>query len=157
MQRPHGTGGELRATPFAEGAPNLQRGRTVHLQGIPRRVLRARPSRGVWILQLTGFSNRDEVEVLRGELLEALDGQVAREEGAYFVHELVGMRVVTVDGRELGELTEVLQTGANDVYVVKGPAGEVLIPAIPEVVTAIDLPVSVMHITLMPGLLDESK
>ncbi|MEX0783613.1 MAG: PRC-barrel domain-containing protein, partial [Dehalococcoidia bacterium] len=53
--------------------------------------------------------------------------------------ELIGLRVVTVEGRELGVLKDVLQPGANDVYVVEGPEGELLLPAIGEVVVRIDV------------------
>ncbi|MFN0095410.1 MAG: ribosome maturation factor RimM [Dehalococcoidia bacterium] len=158
VQRPHGIRGEIRATAFAHDAPNLQAGRTVCLQSISRRILRARPSKGVWILQLAGLGRREEVEGLYGELLEARDADVRRADPeSYFVHELVGLRVETVDGEDLGTLVEVLETGANDVYIVQGPRGEVLIPAIGSVVASIDLPVGVMRITPLAGLLDEAK
>ena len=65
--------------------------------------------------------------------------------------------MVTAGGEELGRITEVLQTGANDVYVVTGERGEILVPAIAEVIEAIDVSGGVISITPLPGLLDESK
>lgn len=86
------------------------------------------------------------------------DGDVLRDDDdSYFLHELIGLRVLTVDGEDLGELTEVLQPGGNDVYVVTGNGREVLIPAIGPVVQSIDLAAKRVTITPLPGLLDESK
>ena len=156
--RPHGLRGELRVMVFNPAAPNLQAGRTNSMSGQKHRVQRARHDRDAWIIQLSGVVDRNAAETLRGQLLEAPDNDVLRDDAdSFFVHELIGLKVVTDAGRELGTLTEVIFTGANDVYVVKGEGREYLIPAIAQVVSRIDLPVSVMTITPMPGLLDESE
>ena len=157
--RPHGLKGELRVLAFNPAAPNLQEGRFVYLGGQKRRIQRARNDHEAWIVQLSGLPNRDVAETLREHLLEVPDTDLLRDDAeSYFVHELIGLRVVTNEGRELGTLHEVIFTGANDVYLVKDEAGhEHLIPAIADVVTSIDLPVSVMTITPLPGLLDESE
>jgi 16S rRNA processing protein RimM len=156
--RPHGLKGEVRVQVFNPAAPNLQASRLVYVAGQRRRVLRARNDHDAWILQLTGLTNRDQVEGLRNHLVEVKDADLRRDDDdSYFVHELIGLRVVTDTGRELGTITEVIYTGANDVYVVKGDGKEYLIPAIAQVVARIDLPVSVMTVTPMPGLLDESE
>jgi len=65
--------------------------------------------------------------------------------------------VRTATGEDLGELVEVMQPGANDVYVVRGPRGEILVPAIGEVVTSIDLPAGIMVITPLAGMLDGTQ
>ncbi|MGD9935134.1 MAG: ribosome maturation factor RimM [Dehalococcoidia bacterium] len=156
--RAHGLVGELRVVAFAEGAPNLQPGRQVWVAGVPLRVLRLRPTGDAWILESDRIRSRTMAEAFREQLVEVPDAEVRRASAdSYFVHELIGLRVVTADGEELGELVEVMQPGANDVYVVRGPRGDVLIPAIADVVTVIDLPVGVMTITPLPGLLDGSQ
>jgi len=95
---------------------------------------------------------------LRGELLEAPDAEVERDDDeSFFIHELIGLRVVTTTGQDLGRITEVLQSGAADVYVVRGGAGEVLIPAIASVIERIDVGNGEVTITPLPGMLDESK
>ena len=134
--RPHALRGEVRASAFSASALNLQPGRTVYLLGTPRKIVRARADREAWILKLDGLDDRNAVEALRGELLEAPDNEVERDdEDSYFVHELIGLRVETLDGEELGTLTDVMQPGANDVYVVTDATGnELLVPAIGEVV-----------------------
>ena len=120
--------------------------------------MRARPDQEAWILKLDGINDRGEVEALRGELLETPDAEVLRDDDeSYFVHELIGLRVVTAEGREIGTLSEVMQPGSNDVYVVKSPHGEVLVPAIGEVVREISLASGRIVITPLPGMLDESE
>lgn len=155
--RPHALRGEVRVQPFAPDAPNIQAGRQVFIAGRRHRVVRARADRGAWILEVAGISDRTAAERLRGILLETPDAEVRRDDDeSFFLHEIVGLRVVTDTGRELGTVVEVLQSGAADVYVIRGEKGEVLIPAIAEVVQKIDLPVGVMTITPISGLLDES-
>jgi 16S rRNA processing protein RimM len=157
--RPHGLRGELRVSAFSPTARNLQRGRPVYLGAVRHIVKRARQDREAWIIELDGLNGRDAAEPYRGELLETPDAEVLRDDAdSYFVHELIGLRVVLREGgRELGSITEVLQTGANDVYVVHGETGEVLVPAIDGVIDEIDLHAGMVSITPLAGLLDESK
>jgi 16S rRNA processing protein RimM len=75
--------------------------------------------------------------------------------GQYYVHQIEGLRVRSDDGRDLGVIAEVMQPGANDVYVVDGPLGELLIPAIPDVVQRVDLSEGVMVVHCPPGLLPD--
>lgn len=149
----------MRILVYSPSARNIQRGRPVYLEGVRRTVERARADQDHWILKLSGIADRTTVERLRGELLEAADNDVLRDDDeSYFVHELIGLRVVvTATAEELGTVADVLQTGANDVYVVHGPGGELLIPAIAEVIDRVDVSGGVVSITPLPGLLDESK
>lgn len=120
--------------------------------------MRARQDRDAWILKLEGLEGREQIEALRGELLETPDSEVIRDDDdSYFVHELIGLRVATGSGIDVGVVQDILQSGAADVYVVKTPAGELLIPAIAEVVSSISLREGVIVITPLAGLLDESK
>lgn len=156
--RPHGLRGELRVEAFAAGAPNLQPGVQVYLAGERRRILKSREDRGAWLVQLQGLADRTSVEGFRGALLEVRDRDVRRlDADSYFIHELIGLRVVTSTGDELGRITEVLQPGGNDVYVVRGERGEVLVPAIAQVIDTIDVAGGVAVITPLPGLLDEAQ
>ncbi len=77
--------------------------------------------------------------------------------GQFYVHELIGFDVVDEEENLIGKLTEILQTGANDVYVVTRPdASEVLLPVISSVVLKIDADRRLIRVHLIPGLLDES-
>ena len=158
--RPHGIRGELRCSAFSPAAPNLQADSRVFLAGSERavRVVRARPDKGGWILEVFGINTRDGAEALIGTLIEAADKDVRRDDpDSFFVHELIGLRVLTDEGEELGIVSEVLQMGAADVYVVRGPKGEILFPAISDIVKEIDIAKQFMRITLLPGMSDDSK
>ena len=99
-------------------------------------------------MALAGIGSREQVEEMRGALLEVPDAELERaDDESYFLHELVGLRVETSDGEVLGVVTDVLQPGANDVYVVGSPRGELLLPAIDEVIRRIDVPAGLMVVT----------
>lgn len=156
--RPHGLKGEVRVLAFSPTGRNLQRGRPVYLDGVRRTVERSRDDGGQWILQLGGLSNRNAVEGYRGELIEAADDDVLRDDDeSFFLHELIGLKVVTVEGDELGTVVEVLQPGGNDVYVVAGERGEILVPAVGEVIDRIDVSAGLIAITPLPGMVDETQ
>lgn len=155
--RPHGLRGEIRVLPFSPNARNIQRGRPVYAGGQRRIVLRARPDRDAWILALEGLTDRATAERLRSTLIETPDAEVLRDDSdSYFVHELIGLRVVTIDGHDVGILRDVMTTGSNDVWIAQQGEREVLIPAIAEVIDRVDLDQGVVVITPLRGMLDES-
>ena len=99
-----------------------------------------RPTKGALLVQLAGIETADAVDELRGTLIEAPDDEVERDDDdSYFIHELIGLDAVTEDRELLGKVTEVLQPGGADVYVVTSEKGELLFPAIADVVRSIDL------------------
>lgn len=107
------------------------------------------------VLKLKGIDSIDQAERLRGKLVEVPEEEAVRlPEDHYFWHQILGLQVVTVEGEPLGRIDEILETGANDVYVVHGPRGELLIPAIKQVVRAVDLAHGTITVELMPGLLE---
>jgi len=116
-------------------------------------IERAQPAKqGLWLVRFAGVEDRTAAEKLKGaELFIRTEDLPPLPEGRYYIHEIVGLRVVTVDGRELGPVTEVLRTGANDVYVTA--AG--LLPATDEVIKAIDLAAGTMRVDPLPGMIDE--
>ena len=74
------------------------------------------------------------------------------EEGEYFHYQLIGMRVRTVEGEELGEIQEILETGSNDVYIIRDASRELLIPATAQVVLEVDVAGKAMTVRLPDGL-----
>ena len=106
------------------------------------------------IVQLADVTTPEQTTPLFGELLYIhRDSATRLPRGHHYEHEVVGLRVETAEGRVLGEVAEILRTGANDVYVVRGDLGEVLIPAIRHVVKRVDVPGGRILVELMPGLL----
>jgi len=74
------------------------------------------------------------------------------EEGEYFHYQIIGLKVISVTGEDLGEITDILETGSNDVYVVVGLTGEILVPAIRDVIKEIDVLSGLMTVDLPEGL-----
>ena len=107
------------------------------------------------ILRLEGVTTPEQAERLRGQILYMHRDDVELEEGVYFIQDLIGLSVLDADSGEVyGELTDVLQTGANDVYEVTGTERTILIPAIPDVIIETNLEAGTMRIRPLEGLLD---
>ena len=104
-------------------------------------------------LRFQGLHTREEARDLRGaEIAVPLAEAVPLPEGSYYGAELIGVRVVAETGEPVGTLREVIATGSNDVYIVRGPDGEVLVPAIHDVVQDFDPVRRVLTIELIEGL-----
>lgn len=108
------------------------------------------------ILKFKGYDNINDIELYKGkDLLVTRDNAVSLEPNENFIVDLIGLSVVTDEGEPFGTLTDVLVTGANDVYVVETPEGrEVLFPAIPSCVLDVDLEKAVITVHILDGLLD---
>jgi len=116
----------------------------------------ARPHKGRLLLHLEGIEDRDAAETLRGQLVEVrIEDAVPLEADEYYEFQLLGLQVQTEEGKALGELVEILDTsGANDVYVVHGLHGEILLPATEEVIREVDVDAGRLTVRLLPGLVD---
>jgi len=124
-------------------------------------ILQARPHKNQMLLRLEGIESREDAEAARDEWLfvEEADA-VVLEEDTYWVHDIIGLVVQTEAGERLGTISEVLFTGANEVYVVKTLASvnqgkDLLLPAIADVVQTVDLAGNLMTVRLLPGLREE--
>ena len=122
----------------------------------PYHVQACRTSRGRLLVELAECTDRDGAETLRGlEMYVSLGSAPPLPEGTYYQWQILGLLVVTGSGESLGKVVEILETGANDVYVVRGEGGqELLLPAIEDVVKEVDLEGGRMTVALLPGLLN---
>lgn len=121
------------------------------------RIEHVRPYKGEMIvLKLAGIDDANTAESLRRmELCIPLSELAKLPPDSYYQHDVLGLQVYTLAGRELGPLVEIIETGSNDVYAIKGQDGkQVLIPAIKSVVKQIDLIRRTMYIDPLPGLLE---
>ncbi|MBQ2503749.1 MAG: 16S rRNA processing protein RimM, partial [Lachnospiraceae bacterium] len=110
------------------------------------------------ILKFDGINNINDIEQYKKcEMFVTREEAIPLEEGEHYVADLIGLRVITDDGVELGVLEDVLETGANDVFEVR-PKEEgkkmILIPAIDDCMGEVDLENGTMEVHLLPGLLD---
>ena len=157
IQRPHGVRGEVRLMILTDYPERLLELKTVYL-GDEHRVYKVESSRlhqKIALVKLAGFDDRDSADQLRGETVYvAIEDAVPLEDCEHYEFQMEGLQVVTDDGQVLGEIVEVFTApGANDVFVVHGPSGEILIPVIEDVVTDLDLDAGRMVIHPLPGLL----
>ncbi|OKP99332.1 ribosome maturation factor RimM [Paenibacillus sp. P46E] len=117
----------------------------------------AREHKGMYIAKLEGYTNINQVEKYKGSMLKVpSDDLVELPENEYYFHQIVGCEVYTDvdDSQPLGQITEILQPGANDVWVVKPAKGpEILIPVIKDVVLDVDIQEKKIRVHLMEGLL----
>jgi 16S rRNA processing protein RimM len=156
--RPHGLRGELKVKILTEFPERFQLLKEVYLsdesaEPRPYQLEQARHHQGFVILKLRTCDDRTAAEKLRGWLVQ-IPRELAMplEEGAYYIYQVVGLQVWTEADEYLGRVVEVLEMPANDVYVVRGPRGEILLPAIESVVRQINLPAQRMIVSLLEGL-----
>lgn len=157
--RPHGIRGELRVTPETDFPERLAGLVEVVLlkdgRSTPVRVDRIRPHGREILVKLAGVDSVEQAETWRGAELAVPRTEIpVLPAGRHYVFEVIGLRVQTDAGEELGRVTEVLRTGSNDVYVVQGAGREYLIPAISSVVLTIDPAAGRLVIHPLPGLLE---
>lgn len=136
-----GLKGELRVMPLTDAPERLALDALVVVEGeeAPRRITATGPSRQGVVLFLDGVTDRDGAAALVGRHLLAPGAAPDLPPGTYWWHQLEGLEVIDENGRSLGRLDEVFRVGSNEVYRVVGAEGELLVPALRSVVTAIDL------------------
>ncbi len=163
--KPHGVRGEVRVEIVTGYPERLGQHAAFYLAHphSPEAVRRypveqLRLHQDVALLKLEGCDDRNAADGLRGMLVQIpIEDAVPLEEGEYYLYQVVGVQVETEDGEPLGQVVQVLDTGANDVYVVRGPRGEVLLPAIKDVVLELDLDAQCLVVRLMPGMLEDDE
>ena len=157
----HGLRGEVKVELHTDFPERFAPGIDVYLgEELEKATISAsRPHQGQLLLQFEGYESRVAADLLRGLWIFIPDDEaVELEEDTYFVHDIIGLSVQTAGGKLLGTLSEVLFTGANEVYVVATPdepSREILLPAIADVIKEVDLENGILTVELLPGLLDE--
>lgn len=159
--RPHGVRGEIRMRIITDYPERLHELKTLYLgkstddpnkESITLKSVRFHKEYA--LLTIQGISDRSKADTLRGKtVMIGIEDAVPLEEGEYYLFELIGLTVIA-DGENIGDIKEVLQTGANDVYIVDGPRyGELLIPAHDETIIELDFENEIVTMTLPEGLL----
>ncbi len=159
----HGIRGAVKVFSYATSVRCYTAEETLGLidpEGAERRfkVLWAKPHKNSFRLALEGVATRDDAEALVGSTLWISRASLpALDEDTNYWVDLIGMAVHGPDDEYLGRITEIIETGANDVYVVRTPEGypveEILLPAIASVVIEVDLPAGRMRVVLPEGLI----
>lgn len=153
----HGVRGELRVLPWADSPAQLAGLKTLYFNGGAKRVkVKCRVHKNLLLVTMEGITTVEEASVLRGQVLWLHRNDLKLPKGRYFVQDLIGMTVAdTATGEVYGTVTDVSETGANNVYHMDRGGREVLIPAIPDVVNEVDLTADIIRITPLKGLFDD--
>ena len=156
----HGIKGEMKVFPTTDDVNRFKKLKVVYLD-TGKEMLTLHPEsvkffKQFVILKFKEFSNINEVEQYRNKsLLVDREHAVKLRKDEYFIADLIGLKVVTDEEKQLGILKDVLQTGANDVYIVETEEGkEVLLPAIKECILDVDIESGKVRVHIMEGLLD---
>lgn len=138
---PHGVRGEVRLKAETDRPEILADLPHLYVNGNRYGLLAVRPHKNVYCLTLAGVTTREAAEALVGAWVEMPREELPpRPEGQYYLVDLIGLRAETPAGEFLGTVEDILQPGANDVFVIRGgERGEILLPALKRFVHAIDL------------------
>ncbi len=162
ISKPYGLRGEVRVIPYTDFPDRFLTTKRLFIRQntlfLEKLVERASIKDNRIILKLAGINTPEEASKFRGALLQVPPDEVrALPEGSYYYFQIVGLPVYTLDGKLIGKVDEILNTGSNDVYLVKDPKSgkEILLPAIKEVIKKVDLKERCIVVNLLPGLLEE--
>jgi 16S rRNA processing protein RimM len=143
LRRSHGIAGEMIMDVLTDFPDRLHQGNTIYVGEThePIKIIGLRGHNRAMIIHLDGLDNPESVVRFRNAMVFVKTSELpGLPEGEYYHHQLLGLMVINEAGEELGQLTDILETGANDVYLVKTPEGkELLLPAVDEVILNVDL------------------
>lgn len=155
----HGIKGEIKVMPWCDYPEFLCEFETLYIgkEKLAYTVEQARVHKNMVLLKLEGINTPEAGNMLRNKIIYVDRDEIELDEGCYFIQDIIGLTVKDADtGRIYGEITDVLQTGANDVYEIKKDGKAYLVPAIEDVVLETDIENSVMLIRPLEGLFDEN-
>ena len=155
----HGVRGEVKVFPTTDDVNRFKKLKQVILdtgkETMPLEIQSGKFFKQFVILKFKSIDNINDIEKYkRCSLYVTREHAVALEEDEYFIADMIGMEVCTEDGNIFGTLKDVIETGANDVYVIENAEhGEVLVPVIKECIRSVDIEKGQMMIHLMDGLI----
>jgi 16S rRNA processing protein RimM len=155
ITRPHGVTGEVAVVVLSEVPGRFAGGATVWLEGgRSLTVETSRPHKDRLLVRFREIADRSAAEAVQGALLVVPESMSPPlPEGSWWDHQLIGCAVRTEGGRELGQLTEVIHTAANDVWVATGADGaETLVPVLKDVLVSVDVEAKLVLVREVPGL-----
>ncbi len=157
LQRPHGVAGEIAMQVITDFPERIRKGKTVFLgtDYTPIKILQTRWKQDLMLIKFEGYSSREEVAKLTNlDVFTRVKDLPSLPAGEYYHHQLIGLQVFEGDTL-LGTISEILVTGANDVYVVSSLYNsEILLPAIESGIISIDLEANRMQVIIPDGLIE---
>ena len=156
ITKPQGIKGEMRVLPTTDDPSRFELlvGQNINIAGASHKLTNARQQKGMVIIKLAEVNDRNAAETLSGKkILIPAEKALPLEDGEYYVRDLPGLKVESEDGEEIGVVSRVIHTNANDVYVIEPTDGEsFMIPAIKDVVRSVSVNEGKIIVRLMDGL-----
>lgn len=154
----HGVRGGLKLESWCDSPEDLADLKKVYLEmngGYEQHnVRRASVFKQFVIMEIEGVNDIDAASALKGRMLYADRDDISVSDGAYFIADIIGLPIIDeATGEKLGTLSEVINLGASDIYVIKTENGEGMIPAVPEFIKRVDTE-SGIYVSLIEGMLD---
>ncbi|MGN1168475.1 MAG: ribosome maturation factor RimM [Acutalibacteraceae bacterium] len=156
----HGVRGEIRLNPWCDSPEFVRQFKTLYFDAHGNKSVKVVSSRvhgNVALLKLDGVDSVESASALRNKILFMKRADAKIDDGSYFIAELVDCRVIDADDEsvEYGVLSDVSETGANDVWHIKKDGREYLLPAIPQVVCDVDVKDGIIKIRPLKGIFDD--
>lgn len=154
----HGIRGEVKVFPTTEDVKRFKKLKEVLLDtgkgDLKLEVESARFFKNLVIIKFKGIDNINDIEMYKGkDLYVTRENAIPLKKGEYYLADIIGADVFTEDGEKFGELIDILETGANLVYVVLHDGKEVLLPVIPDCVKEVDAEGKKVTVSIMEGLM----
>ena len=152
----HGLKGEVKVEPWCDGIETFEYLKRVFVNNIEYSMGSVKLQKNLFLVKLKELTTVEDAELLKGIIIYANEDEMPPlPEGVYYLKDIVGLLVYEGD-KFIGEITDWIETGANNVYIIKRPKGkDLLIPAIDSVIKEIDIENKKMSVTLLEGLMND--
>ncbi|MEE1042348.1 MAG: ribosome maturation factor RimM [Clostridia bacterium] len=152
----HGLKGEVKVEPWCDGIETFEYLKRVFVNNIEYSMGSVKLQKNLFLVKLKELTTVEDAELLKGKIIYANEDEMPPlPEGVYYLKDIVGLLVYEGD-KFIGEITDWIETGANNVYIIKRPKGkDLLIPAIDSVIKEIDIENKKMSVTLLEGLMND--
>ena len=147
----HGIKGEVKIEVWVDSPEFLRKFKVFYIDNKPVKLLAGRTHKGFLLAKLEGFDDVNAAMTLKNKLVFIDRKDAKLPKGSYFLADLMGARVVDEQGNELGELADIMELPAGNVYVVRGER-EILIPAVPEFIKKTDISAGLVTVRLIDGM-----
>lgn len=155
----HGIKGEMRINPWCDTPAFAKKFGVVYFDNEGKnsiKVQSCRPHGNIILMKLEGIDSIDQAETYRNKMIFIKREDASLPEGTWFIDELIGCEVFDADnGEEYGKISQISETGANDVWHIENKGKEYLIPAIKDVVIRADVADNKVYIRPLKGIFDD--
>lgn len=152
----HGLKGHVKVEPWCDGIETFEYLDSIFIKGTEYNIESVKPHKNIFLLKLKNIDDINVAEGFKGAIITADREKLPPlPEGTYYITDIIGLEVYE-DEKYIGKISDWIETGSNNVYVIKRPKGkDVLIPAIDDVIKKIDIENKTMSVKLLEGLMED--